>query len=118
MSETIRIPNIENYIQEIVNGELVLTPKHLFQKSTFEKRVDKLIKECNIQGKVFILKNIERNMNDEFMNERKRMEMYESEIAKTLDTDDKREYLKKLAYISCIKMEEIKELRTRLFGDT
>jgi hypothetical protein len=30
MSEIIRIPNIENYVQEIVNGELILTPKHLF----------------------------------------------------------------------------------------
>lgn len=27
MSEIIRIPNIENYTQEIINGELVLTPK-------------------------------------------------------------------------------------------
>ena len=27
MSEVIRIPNIENYTQEIINGELILTPK-------------------------------------------------------------------------------------------
>lgn len=27
MTEIIRIPNIENYIQEIINGELILTPK-------------------------------------------------------------------------------------------
>jgi hypothetical protein len=27
MTEEIRIPNIENYIQEIINGELILTPK-------------------------------------------------------------------------------------------
>ena len=27
MTEPIRIPNIENYIQEIINGELILTPK-------------------------------------------------------------------------------------------
>jgi len=27
MTEVIRIPNIENYIQEIINGELILTPK-------------------------------------------------------------------------------------------
>ena len=27
MSQVIRIPNIENYTQEIVNGELILTPK-------------------------------------------------------------------------------------------
>ena len=29
MTEIIRIPNIENYIQEIINGELVLTPKKI-----------------------------------------------------------------------------------------
>lgn len=29
MSEIIRIPNIENYAKEIVNGELILTPKKL-----------------------------------------------------------------------------------------
>ncbi len=27
MTEIIRIPNIENYTQEIINGELILTPK-------------------------------------------------------------------------------------------
>lgn len=27
MSDIIRIPNIENYTQEILNGELILTPK-------------------------------------------------------------------------------------------
>ena len=27
MTERIRIPNIENYTQEIINGELILTPK-------------------------------------------------------------------------------------------
>ena len=30
MTDQIRIPNISNYIQEIINGELVLTPKHNF----------------------------------------------------------------------------------------
>lgn len=38
MSETIRIPNIENYIQEIVNGELVLTPKHLFTNESNDQQ--------------------------------------------------------------------------------
>jgi len=28
MTELIRIPNIENYTQEIINGELILTPKN------------------------------------------------------------------------------------------
>ena len=27
MTEEIRIPNIENYIMEVINGELILTPK-------------------------------------------------------------------------------------------
>lgn len=27
MAEIIRIPNIENYTQEIINGDLILTPK-------------------------------------------------------------------------------------------
>jgi len=30
MSEIIRIPNIENYNQEIINGELILTPKKVY----------------------------------------------------------------------------------------
>jgi hypothetical protein len=30
MSEIIRIPNIEAYTQEIINGELVLTPKQVY----------------------------------------------------------------------------------------
>jgi len=29
MTDEIRIPNIENYIMEIINGELILTPKKL-----------------------------------------------------------------------------------------
>jgi len=32
MSKIVRIPNIETYIQEIINGELVLTPKECFVK--------------------------------------------------------------------------------------
>ena len=30
MSEIIRIPNIEKYKQEIINGELILTPKEIY----------------------------------------------------------------------------------------
>ena len=30
MSEIIRIPNIEKYTQEIINGELILTPKESY----------------------------------------------------------------------------------------
>jgi len=34
MSELIRIPNIENYTQEIINGELILTPKQKYITET------------------------------------------------------------------------------------
>jgi len=30
MTEIIRIPNIENYTHEIINGELILTPKEIY----------------------------------------------------------------------------------------
>ena len=30
MTEVIRIPNIENYTQEIINGELILTPRKIY----------------------------------------------------------------------------------------
>ena len=30
MTEQIRIPNIDNYIQEIINGELIITPKKVY----------------------------------------------------------------------------------------
>ena len=30
MNEVIRIPNIENYTQEIINGELILTPRIIY----------------------------------------------------------------------------------------
>lgn len=37
MSDIIRIPNIENYNQEIINGELVLTPKmRVINKATIQ----------------------------------------------------------------------------------
>jgi hypothetical protein len=32
MSDIIRIPNIENYTWEIINGELVLTPRIVIDK--------------------------------------------------------------------------------------
>ena len=30
MAEIIRISNIENYTQEIINGDLILTPKEIY----------------------------------------------------------------------------------------
>jgi len=35
MSEIIRVPNIEKYIQEIINGELILTPKETYLTETY-----------------------------------------------------------------------------------
>jgi hypothetical protein len=116
MTETIRIPNIENYIQEIVNGELVLTPKTVVKKTSFEKYIDKVINQCNIEGKCFILKKLERNLRDDYNYNCKQCEIYESEILETLDTDGKREWLKKLLSILYKKKEENGKLRISLFG--
>ena len=55
MSEQIRIPNIQNYEQEIINGELILTPKKQYItenelntiKITHSKIIECLIKKCD-----------------------------------------------------------------------
>ena len=48
MSESIIIPNIENYIQEIVDGSLILTPKKNF---ITENEVLNIFKVINIHIK-------------------------------------------------------------------
>jgi hypothetical protein len=115
MTEPIRIPNIENYTQEIVNGELILIPKKKVKKTLYEILVDRLINEFNLEGQMFIIKNLEKNIREDYNNEQKRCEMYEAEICewtsgtdRTLETDNKREWLKKLVGISYKKMEDIK----------
>jgi hypothetical protein len=40
MAEIIRISNIENYTQEIINGDLILTPKEIY---ITEEELDKVI---------------------------------------------------------------------------
>lgn len=52
-SKIIRIPNIENYTQEIINGDLILTPKKLEKGSlcsvnghTYEKQIHNVVKSC------------------------------------------------------------------------
>ena len=52
MTELIRIPNIENYTQEIINGELILTPKKQYMTEN-ELNMTKIkhstIEECIIK---------------------------------------------------------------------
>lgn len=53
MTETIHIPNIENYTQEILNGVLILTPKNIFvTKEELEKTdlTKSSILECEIKN--------------------------------------------------------------------
>lgn len=79
MSEIIRIPNIENYIQEIINGELILTPKNL--------------KNCSDDDC-----NNEQNARQMFLEYRllgRCSEEYESRITEYVSNDERREYLKK-----------------------
>ena len=52
-SKIIRIPNIENYTQEIINGDLILTPKKLEKGSLcsvngdkYEKQIHNVVKNC------------------------------------------------------------------------
>jgi len=52
MSEIIRIPNIENYTQEIINGELVLTPKENYiteNELNITQITHSTIKECVVK---------------------------------------------------------------------
>jgi len=52
MSEQIRIPNIENYTKEIINGELVLTPKIIYTTENELNMIDitdSIIEECIIK---------------------------------------------------------------------
>lgn len=80
MSEIIRIPNIENYIQEIINGELVLTPKNLIKNKLDEG---------------FINEQIARYMVLEYYLHGRRSERYESEIAELAENNEQREFLKR-----------------------
>ena len=50
MTEQIRILNIENYTQEIINGDLILTPKniHKSEESTIPQITHSTIGDCAI----------------------------------------------------------------------
>jgi hypothetical protein len=52
MTELIRIPNIENYTQEIINGELILTPKKQYMTENeliITRLINSTIEECLIK---------------------------------------------------------------------
>ena len=52
MTELIRIPNIENYTQEIINGELILTPKKEYMTENelnITRFTHSMIEECLIK---------------------------------------------------------------------
>jgi hypothetical protein len=60
MSEIIRIPNIEKYTQEIINGELILTPKELFiTEDEFNRTIlnSSKILECIVKNGEEIISN-------------------------------------------------------------
>lgn len=61
MAEVIRIPNIENYTQEIINGELILTPRQIYiteNELILTQITHSIIKECLVkQGEEIISTN-------------------------------------------------------------
>lgn len=61
MTEIIRIPNIENYIQEIIDGELILTPKKITPENITE---NELYMTCITNSKIeeCIIKKEEKNI--------------------------------------------------------
>jgi len=79
MTEIIRIPNIENYIQEIINGELVLTPKNL----------------KNTSDDAFINEQIARQMVLEYYFHGRTLKEYELKISELAEDDEHREFLKR-----------------------
>jgi hypothetical protein len=70
MTEVIRIPNIENYTQEIINGELILVPKKQYISENELLRIDVIhskIEQCIIKkGEEYIStsKNYRRIIRD------------------------------------------------------
>lgn len=101
MSGVIRISNIDNYNQEIINGELVLTPKN-FKKFSEDD---------------FINEQIARQMFLEYDFHGRRSEKYEFEITQHPENDNLREYLKKqVGMIHQIKIT-IRKRFVQRFGD-
>lgn len=64
MTELIRIPNIENYTHEIINGELILTPKKQYiTESEFNMTsfLHSTIEECEIKKEEEIISTTCKN---------------------------------------------------------
>lgn len=60
MSEIIRIPNIEKYTQEIINGELILTPKESYiTEDEFNRTIlnSSKILDCIVKNEEDIISN-------------------------------------------------------------
>ena len=63
MSEVIRIPNIENYTQEIINGELILTPKKQYiteNELNMTDFIGSTIEECIVKKEKEIISTKKR----------------------------------------------------------
>ncbi len=57
MTELIHIPNIENYTQEIINGELILTPKKQYMTENeinMTQITHSTIEECIIKKELSV----------------------------------------------------------------
>lgn len=78
MTEIIRIPNIENYTIEIIDGGLILTPKTLINSD-----------------KEFINEQIARSMILDYHFHDRRSVEYELEITENAENDERREFLKR-----------------------
>jgi hypothetical protein len=104
MSEIIRIPNIENYIQEIINGELILTPKNLKNCSD---------DECNNEENA-------RQMFLEYHLLGRLSEQHESEIIEFCEYDaydEQREFLKGQVGLIHQKKIMINKKFVKIFGE-
>lgn len=65
MSDIIRIPNILNYTQEIINGDLILTPKIKIIKSEYE-----LLNNHQFGNSIILECSIKNNENEEIISEK------------------------------------------------
>ena len=71
MTELIRIPNIENYTHEIINGELILTPKKQYiTESEFNMMsfLHSTIEECEIKKEEEIISTTCKNYRSVLVN--------------------------------------------------
>ena len=96
MTGIIRISNIENYIQEIVNGELILTPKKKFRQQMNSEILSEIKKDLDIKL-ICTLLSIES-------------EKYESKMVELSEDNPDREYYIKKIGIICKNRGAIQKL--------